>query len=407
MCTSVLSRMAFAFLAALAFNVPAHSRACGDWLKDALYGVNFVFQYEFIVPGAGKTPAGWNNIVDDFDVNTFASHIAQTGADWVLFHIGSERSGYNSSPNEAYDTYAGLEPGERNSLSDLPMDVAGALAPYGIKMMLYYNVRGPIDDAAVRDALNRNGSQGRIAVLREWSERYGEKCWGWWFDSWTDHQGRTDWDSLAAAAKSGNPLSMVAFNPGVGDGTWKSFTTLQDYTAGECPDCIRATGSGGCTPVTCPPRDLQGNPVEMQWHAATYLGSKWGTQSPLRFTDRTVIDYVKLVNSQGGVVLLDPAFYPGGELYEPHLAQLVALREAVKGTQAVARGPSAMPPRKTCAVRLLVLPASGHRRKTALPPPGEAEGLYDISGRFLSSQRVLPDSPAAGPGVFICQTSSP
>ena len=75
-------------------------------------------------------------------------------------------------------------------------------------------------------------------MIRDWSQRWGDKVSGWWFDGcyWPNAMYRgaqmPNFASFAAAARAGNSSSIVAFNPGV-IGRLLSITPEEDYTAGE------------------------------------------------------------------------------------------------------------------------------------------------------------------------------
>ena len=167
-------------------------------------------------------------------------------------------------------------------------DLAGALGKRGIRLIVYLPAGAPAGDR-----LHGRPSSGRMGryrnrefqlmwetVIREWSERWGTKVAGWWFDGcyWPNTMYRTaeppNFASFAAAARAGNPDSVLAFNPGVVDRSL-SITPEEDYTAGEINDPERLMirrGSGG---------KVDGAQV----HVLTYLGTTWGKGSP-RFSER-------------------------------------------------------------------------------------------------------------------------
>lgn len=304
---------------------PSIAGASGsDWLAEAKYGV--------FVHYLGGGPE-WNERVDSFDVEGFADQIARTGAAYLIFTLG-QNSGYYCSPNAAYEKHAGYEVGQRCSRRDLPMEIAEALATRGIRLMLYLPSRSPQQDAKAMAGLGdvherqpapqeftRKWSQ----VIREWSLRYGTRISGWWFDGaynragWDDLSKPCNWNTWAAAARAGNPDSLLAFNPGASiEHAFNRLTDQQDYTAGEQTNF-------GATP--------ESNPAEggLQWHFLSYVGSRWGRADGPRESDRRLIDYIRTVNRQGGVVTLDVHCSADGTIYEPHLAQLAAVREAIRG----------------------------------------------------------------------------
>ena len=72
-------------------------------------------------------------------------------------------------------------------------------------------------------------------VIQEWSDRYGDKVAGWWFDGGYEHVRFNEAiaEVYATAVKHGNPNAIVTFNPGV---RLIRHTQAEDYTAGELND---------------------------------------------------------------------------------------------------------------------------------------------------------------------------
>jgi hypothetical protein len=159
------------------------------------------------------------------------------------------------------------------------------------------------------------------SVIREWSERWGDKVGGWWFDGcyYSDTMYRNpqppNFASFAAAARAGFPGSIVAFNPGV----LMPIITLtpeEDYTAGEInePDKVECTGPQVGT---------------AQLHVLTYLGETWGRGAP-RFNNQQVIDLTRKILKCQGVVTWETPVQKDGHLPGPYLEQLRALGEGLQ-----------------------------------------------------------------------------
>lgn len=293
------------------------------WLKAAKYGV-FV---HFLPSGAD-----YQKTVDGFEVEAFADQMVQAGAAYVFLSLG-QNSGYYCSPNRTYEKYVGCRPHERCSKRDLPMDLAGALSRRKIRLMLYLPSRAPQDDAAAMAALSDVGqyqpapqefTRKWSEVIREWSERYGKKVSGWWFDGayntagWDDRTRPQTWETWASACRAGNTESILAFNPGAYPTiAFRCLCDPQDYTAGESNDWTPK-------PKTHPA------PANVQWHILGFLGTKWAAADGPRQSDTEMVHYVKTVNEQGGVVTLDVHVSSRGEVYAPHLKQLVAIKTAVR-----------------------------------------------------------------------------
>jgi alpha-L-fucosidase len=292
------------------------------WLKEAKFGV-FVHYL-----GEGSN---WNERVESFNVKKFAEQIQQTGAGYIIFTLG-QNSGYYCSPNATYEKYAGYKTGQRCSKRDLPMEIAEALAEQGIRLMLYLPSRSPQRDkqamAGLYDIHEQQPAPQEFTkrwseVISEWSLRYGKKISGWWFDGsyntagWDDLSKPYNWNTWAAACRAGNPESILAFNPGTRiDKAFSALTGQQDYTAGE-------QNKFQVTPKT----NLA--PKELQWHILSFLGTRWAGKDGPTNSDEYMIDYVRKVNSFGGIVTIDVNVSGDGTIYEPHIRQLIAIGKEI------------------------------------------------------------------------------
>jgi hypothetical protein len=298
--------------------------AAKQWMRQAKYGVFVTFL------GGG---ADWNRTVDAFDVDTFAAQLEQAGAAYVILTLG-QNSGYYCAPNATYDRFGGFKPGERCSRRDLPMELAERLGKRKIKLLLYCTARAPQNEkqaraglAEIDDLLNQPATQEFSRrwwqVIREWSERYGERVAGWWFDGayatagWDDLSKPYNWHGWAAAARAGNPASLLAFNKGTHlEDAFGALTDEQDYTAGE-------RNGFDVTPHDAPARP------GLVWHLLAYMGKDWGKPGGPTRSDQWMIDYIRRINDAGGVVTMD-VHVTDGRVHEPHLKQLVAIRRALR-----------------------------------------------------------------------------
>jgi len=293
-----------------------------DWFRDAQFGAFMHF-----LPGDQKQLA----LVKEFDVKFLANQLAASGVGYFVVTLG-QNSGFLNSPNAAYDRLVGYAPGERCSTRDLPLDLHRALQSKRIRLMLYLPCQPPNEDPQAQRAfglpegradqpLNLDAARKWAAVIQEWSDRYGDKVAGWWFDGGYQH---VKFDNSVAhiyalAAKHGNPRSIVTFNPGVKVIHW---TDAEDYTAGELNEPFSVVPTA---------RWVDGS----QWHALTYLGTAWGRRDT-RFSDRQWVDWVKAVAAMQGVVTLDmgpnwnPDRGPIGSLAKEQLNQAIAVRSALK-----------------------------------------------------------------------------
>ncbi len=321
----LMMTLALALLAgmALAASTDSPDRST-DWLHAARYGVFMHF-----LPGDAQELAR----VQDFDVEALAKQLESIGAKYFVITLG-QNSGYFISPNATYDRLTGYAAGERCATRDLPLDLYRALKPHGIRLMLYLPCQVPNQDARAQKAFGlREGPQDQpvdlafahqwATVIQEWSDRYGDKVSGWWFDGGYEHIHFTEAiaEVYARAARHGNPRSLVTFNPGVKVIRW---TQAEDYTAGELN-----------APFTVLPssRWLDGS----QWHALTFLGSHWSARDT-RYPAAEWARWVKRVTDAGGVVTLDmgpnwdPKAGPIGSLSEAQMEQMQAVKAAVRGS---------------------------------------------------------------------------
>ncbi len=307
----------------LTASISAHAQnRRAEWFKDAKFGVFIHFL------GGGPE---WAEQVNAFDVDQLAKQIEETKAGYLIFTLG-QNSGYYCSPNAAYEKYAGYKIGERCPARDLPMEIADKLLKRGVRMMLYLPSRSPQTDkqamAGLHDVHQSKPAPQEFTkrwsdVIREWSLRYKEKAAGWWFDGaynsegWDDLSKDYNWKTWAAACRAGNPDSILAFNRGANlEIAFIKQTDEQDYTAGE-------RTLFDAMPQTYPA------PEPLQWHLLSFLGSNWGKKDGPTNSDQYMIDYIKKVNSMGGVVSIDVGINADGGIYQPHLDQLKAIGKAV------------------------------------------------------------------------------
>ncbi len=303
------------------------------WMPEARFGVmtHYLADWQAQVHHLDMSVERWNQLVDGFDVERMARQLASVGAGYYQISIG-QNSGYYLAPNAAYDRLTGIRP-SKCSRRDLVADLYEALHKRGIRLMVYLPSGAPGQDKAADAALEwRNGPypnrefQGKWEqVIREWSERWGRKVSGWWFDGcyFPNTMYRSldppNFASFAAAARAGNPDAAVAFNPGV---VYRmlSLTPHEDFTAGEIdkPELVTIRrGSGG---------KIDG----VQIHMLSFLGQTWGKGTP-RFTTEQVIAYTKKVRDAGGAVTWDVPVEMDGTIAPAFLDQLAALNKALSG----------------------------------------------------------------------------
>ena len=292
-------------------------------MRAAKYGV-----FIHYLPGG----AGWQSAVDSFGVETFAGQMAEAGADYVFITLG-QNHGYYCSPNETYESFTGYQKNQRCSRRDLPMELADALSKHHIRLMLYLPSRAPQQDPQAMQGLSDVGQEKPApqeftrkwsAVIREWSMRYGTRISGWWFDGayntagWDDLSKAYNWKTWADACRAGNPNNLLAFNSGTDPKrAFLSLSKQDDYTAGEQTDWK-------ANPQQFPA------PAGVQWQILSHLGPNWGKAEAPRSSDAAMIDYIRTVNAQGGVVTMDVSVSTDGKVFAPHLDQLRAIKAALR-----------------------------------------------------------------------------
>lgn len=316
-----------------------------DWFHQAKWGVFTHYMADTVLKGEEVNVESWNRAVDSFDVDAMAARLAEMGAGYHVITLG-QNSGYYCSPNATYDKFVGISP-SKCSKRDLVADLAAALAPKGIRLMVYLPAGAPDRDAEAVKALEwqagkyphwshpgggPDGGDPRLesfqrkweAVIGEWSKRWGSRVSGWWFDGcyYPDamyrHPEPPNFASFAAAARAGNANSIVAFNPGV-IVPIITMTPFEDYTAGEINEPDK---------VTCPGRRLE----RAQFHMLSYLGPSWA-QGPPRYSAEQAVAFTRNLTDKGGVVTWDVPIAADGTIPDPFVEQLRAIGAALRANK--------------------------------------------------------------------------
>jgi len=289
-----------------------------DWFRKAGCGV-----FTHYLTGSEMSAEDWNRRVDAFDAPGLAKQLEATRCRYYFITLG-QNSGHYCSPNAAYDRYAGIQP-SKCSKRDLVADLAAALKPKGIRLMLYlpcqtpnrdrraqrgFGLREGPADQPIHEAFARKWAE----VIGEWAARYGKDVAGWWFDGAYRHVRFGDAIAriYADAVKLGNPNAIVAFNPGV---MLRHWVEAEDYTAGEINEPQR---------IECPGRWVGAS----QWHMLSYLGPHWGAGPP-RFPNEAVIEMTRDIIQSEGVVTWDVPIQANGLIPEPFVRQLATLKAAL------------------------------------------------------------------------------
>jgi len=301
------------------------------WMQEARWGVmtHYLADWKAREAKEEMTVGKWNEMISHFDVEGLAEQLKSVGAGYYLITIG-QNSGYYLSPNATYDRFVGIQP-SKCARRDLIADLCAAMHKRGIKLMVYLPAGAPGGDATAWQTLQWQNGPNRNRefqlkweqVIREWSTRWGRNVSGWWFDGcyWPNTTYRTDeppnFASFAAAARAGNPDSIIAFNPGVVPRIL-SVTPHEDYTAGEINDPNRVEIR----------RAVDGKIDGTQVHILSYLGRTWGMGSP-RFATEQVVRWSQRIRKQGGAITWDVPIQASGLIAQPFLDQLTVVGQTL------------------------------------------------------------------------------
>lgn len=280
--------------------------------------------------GALRNPSGrvtgWSEAVNEFDAEKLAYNLHKMGARYYFITL-MQGSKYMCAPNTAYDAICGTKPGEACSERDLPLDIYNALSKYGIDLFLYYTGDGPHLDPAAGERMGMGEPRIPVterflnnwsSVLREFSERYGDRVKGWWIDGcygWLGYDGET-LGYYDRAIRSGNPEALIAYNfGGAAGGKLVAAPHKEDYFAGERNDFIDIPEAGV----------INGE----QTHIFAPLGvlpegaggGAWAFPGIKRDKDY-MLDYIRRVNSAGAPVTVDIIVYRDGS-FDPEQQQLL------------------------------------------------------------------------------------
>ena len=319
------------FIGVSLLSLNAQNRA--SWMKDAKLGVMLHYSAEMLASENRLDRESinidtWNDLIDNFDCEGLARQLSDIGARYLIITI-RHGDGFFMAPNSMYDHYMSHVPSICSN-RDLVTDLHHALNKYGIKLITYVSSHFDKNPAEVKGfAFDRNDPRKAESylrwqeVIREFSMRWGDKVSGWWIDGCKRPNTRfrlpdiPNFASMAAAARAGNPNSIVAFNPGRFPRIM-SITPYEDYTAGEInhPDRIHwAKNDDGM---------IDGRQI----HILSYLGSKWGMGNP-RFADEKAVKHSLDINEVGGAVTWDVPPMLNGTISDDFMKQLGVIGKAL------------------------------------------------------------------------------
>ena len=357
------------FFYVLLLGVQASLFSSERWLPKCGFGL--MFHYEAFAKHDSRS---FNQAVDSFDVDAFASNVKSTHVGYVIFVVGQHWGRY-CSPNKAYERLLGVENGVWTSKRDLVKEIAESLQARDIRLVLYMTARAPMRHYEIIEALGDTlpSIDGKPAgpgvdtmshpkkikgflrsenqppnptflknwgeVCGEWSQRYGDLVSGWWFDGYKMEMKESyealmrethNIDSWVDAVLSGNPKAELAFNAGAHPilslCTRGRLCPRQTFTSGENHHFLSRTKKGFGKALT--PRNFPA-PSGVVWHLLLPVGDGWGAGTASRFTLPELKARIDLINAEGGVVTLDVPVDAKGKMPPSILKTLRGLGEDV------------------------------------------------------------------------------
>jgi hypothetical protein len=296
----------FVAAAGVSANAAKYFRADASWLAACHFGISTHWT-ALSQPVGADDWVPFQEAVEQFSPARYADHVAEAGAQYVIFTSTHARQ-MLPAPCNAIDRVA---PG-RTTKRDLIRELADACHARGLHFILYYNhsCNGSDDPeweyavgyhAVDKSMLIRNF----LGILRELGARYGSRVEAWWFDSCAslDAHDLSGWDRIPTemhgfvfpwedwvdAAKAGFSGRLVTLSPGML--RHYIYSTHQDYESGEANQPVAVPSAQFTTD------HLQGhrwvcldNPEWIHWRAATPLAN------PIYSLER-IADYVRACNS--------------------------------------------------------------------------------------------------------------
>ena len=310
-----------------------YHRANTDWFAACRFGISSHWT-------AQSQPVGkddwlpFDETVANFSPADYVAQAAGAGAEYIIFTTAHALQ-MLPAPCQAIDR---ILPG-RTTKRDLIGDLADACHARGLRFIAYYNHScNSGDDPAWEHAVGYHGRDKRrfadnlLAILREFSARYGKRLDGWWFDSCfsldprgvynsvtTELNGfQFPWEEWTAAAKTGNPERIVSLSSGML--THYVYSTHQDYEGGEANDLIAVATS-------------RYTPDQLQAHRWVCLDNpNWvhsRVDTPLaapRFSRESLTDYVSTCHRAGVPVTFNTDIDRTGRFSPASLARLAEVR---------------------------------------------------------------------------------
>lgn len=295
----------------------AQQPANTDWLAHAAYGVMFHWTSESTPRRGPALP--YQRAVDAFDVAAFTEMVESTGARYVIFTVNHAQP-HCPAPIKSWER---IHPGSTTK-RDLLGEIAQALEARNIRLMLYIasHTVGKLRVATGAEYLRTHKD-----ILQEIGQRYGTRVAGYWFDGWyqtLEAYPEINPRDLVPYVRAGNPSRLVAFNSWV----YPIESPWQDYWAGEVGEIVRPATSRYIA---------SGTAIGLQSHFLLFADAPWvhslpdTEMEPLRFSDESLIEFVRKNAGKEAAVTINLGIYQDGSIGEAARRQMVALRQAIRG----------------------------------------------------------------------------
>ena len=306
-------------------------QASTNWMLAAKYGLMFHWTSQSM-PREGP-PLSYCDAVQHFDVDQFAKTVSETGAGFVVFTT-SHAGFYFPGPNPVIDS---ILPG-RTCPRDLVGDMADALNRYHIRLELYFH---PGHDDAPWWRRTHFDDADKTAYFEQWcniiaqiGRQYGKRLAGFWFDDaiFTYYPFNPSWQQMAAAARTGNPERVIAYN------SWilPKIDEFYDVFAGENPSWEPQYEDLDYLPIGGTGRYTGGPQQGLQAELTALIDDDWGhfkrdvPIAPPRMTADGLIPKLKDALSRKMVPLLDVEIYQDGTISPQTLQLFQAIRTEIK-----------------------------------------------------------------------------
>lgn len=263
----------------------------------------------------------WNYYINKFDVEKYADTVKRTGARFVIFTITQNR-GYLACPSKVWDKNSppipnngeGYKPQKGTNRTDytptrdLVLDLAKALRKRKIRLIAYLPAHLGTRWTG-KDIGPTYPDWYTVDFITELSKRWGRHVSGWWFDGFLPMRAKEQKNGFQTTTKiwnsvrSGNPKSLVTFNPTIPKNPFTTHEPYSQFVPGE---------QGKLLPLP-PGRVVNGwKGKKVQWFAYTFLNHKdrvfwgWGQQNRnARFSAEEVAERTYQIYQKGGVSAWD------------------------------------------------------------------------------------------------------